>query len=219
MHSPQTPPSRLSTSRRRRRWFAVILIGVAALGVSAASAGRLLVREDPVHRADAVVVLGGSWVNRWLEADALFEAGDAPLIVISSGGRDLGELELERRGIHVPGPADTARTLLVDALHVPAAAVIVLSDDVDNTAQEAVVVRGLARARGWRAVIAITDRASTRRAGFALRRELGPAVEVMMRAPRLDPYDPAHWWRTRQDVRSTLYELPKLVAYWFGLRG
>ena len=102
---------------------------------------------------------------------------------------------------------------------VPADAIETLPDELDNTAQEADAIATWARERHWTRLIVITDRASTRRAGFAMRRVLGSDTKVIMRGPRIDPFAPDAWWRSRRDVRAVLYETPKLLAYWCGLRG
>lgn len=198
----------------------VLALGLIALGaIVLFGTGHVLSSEDQLQNADAIYVLGGSWVERGLEATDLLREGRAPHIVISNAGFDNGLRELERRGVQVTRPGDAFAALMTRQLGVPADAVEVLPDDLDNTAQEADAMRGPVATHGWKRLIVITDRASTRRAGFAMRRALGSGVEVIMRAPRLDPFSPGHWWRRRADVRAVIYETPKLLAYWLGLRG
>lgn len=192
----------------------VVLISACALG-----AGRFVTREDPLQHADAIYVLGGSWVQRWLEAADLYNEHFAPNIVISRGTISDGERELARRGVAFPSEGELGRRGMVDHLGIPAAAVAVLTTDVDNTAQEAEAIKVVATERHWRRLIVITDRASTRRAGFAMRRVLGANVEVIMRAPRTDAFPPNGWWKRRATFRTVFYELPKLLAYWVGLKG
>jgi len=206
----------MSLSRLQR---AIAIAVVVLLTASLVGAGRLVTQEDPLQKADAIYVLGGSWVERWLEAADLYGEGFAPQIVISRGTVEGGERELARRGIAVAGPAESGRRIMIDALKIPSTAVEVLPTDVDNTAQEAEAIRGVIADRHWQRVIVITDRASTRRAGYAMRRVLGPSVDVVMRAPRLDQFPPNGWWRHRANFRTVFYELPKLIAYWFGLKG
>ena len=143
---------------RGRRWvrLGVVLAIVAGAG-ACLGAGRAITREDALVDADAIYVLGGTWVQRWLEAVDLYKEGRAPRIVMSPGG--------------------------------------------------------------WTRLIVITDRPNSRRAGFAMRRVLGPGVQVIVHASRHDHYDPARWWRSRPDFRATFYEVPKLFAYWLGLAG
>jgi len=204
----------ISRSQRVMALLFVGLITAALLG-----SGRLVTDEDPLQKADAIYVLGGSWVQRWLEAVDLFREGYAPHIVISRGTIEEGERELGRRGVPFPGPGEMGRNAMVTHLGIPPDAVEVLTTDVDNTAQEAETIKDIAAGRRWHRLIVITDRASTRRAGFAMRRVLGPGVDVVMRGPRLDGFPPGGWWRRRADFRTVFYELPKLVAYWVGLKG
>jgi uncharacterized SAM-binding protein YcdF (DUF218 family) len=207
------------TSPRARRWGVSLALVAVTAWAGVVALGRMVAHEDPLQHADAIYVLGGTWASRWVEAVELRREGYAPLIVLSPDQLDLAQVQLEARGVHIPNPAEIARDIMVGHLQVPAAAVVILPNGVDNTAQEADAIRDLARQRQWRRLIVITDRASTRRAGFAFRRVFGAALNITMRAPRSDGYDPAHWWRTRQDVRQTFYETPKLIAYWLGLRG
>ena len=202
---------------RVQRFIALSLVVVLAAGL--AGAGGMVTHEDPLQTADAIYVLGGSWEQRWLEAADLYNEHYAPHIVISLGTIDAGARELQRRGIPYPTAPELGRNALVDHLHIPSSAVEVLTVSVDNTAQEAEAIKAPANARHWRRLIVITDRASTRRAGFAMRRVLGPGLDIVMRAPRIDDFQPDGWWKRRADFRTVFYELPKLVAYWLGLKG
>ena len=163
-------------------------------------------------------MLGGTRSDRALEAAELYRQGYAPRIVMSSGGREGAELALAARGLHVPTEAEIMRDVMVKDLAIPASAVEVLPEDVDNTAQEAENIRSRVLTRHWTRLIVITGRATTRRAGFAFRRALGRDISVMVWASRYDGYRSARWWTTRADIRTTLAEFPKLVAYWLGLR-
>jgi uncharacterized SAM-binding protein YcdF (DUF218 family) len=203
----------------RRHLLPVLALLAAAGACLFLSLGHLVMSLDPIQRSDAIYVLGGSRVNRVVEALRLYREGAAPRIVLSGGAREYGEAELAREGIHLPNDAEVSRDLLVTKLHVPAAAVIVLPDIVDNTAQEADAIKPVAEAEGWHQLIVITERTATRRAGFAFRRVLSPRVTVIVTSNRDDPYNPNRWWSARWSVRSTFYEAPKLLAYWLGLRG
>jgi len=202
---------------RSRRLLAAVLVLLAAGAVL--GAGRVLVREDPLAPADAIYVLGGSWISRCIEAADLYHANLAPTIIVSGGTTADFTSLLARRGLNVPGDADLCRALVVDQMHVPAAAIHALDASVDNTAQEADAIAPLVRDRRWRRLIVITDRTTTRRAGYAMTRVLGKDVQVFMRAPRDDAFDPARWYASRASFRQVFYELPKLLAYWCGLRG
>lgn len=194
--------------------------GLLLGAVTIAGAGRLLVRVDPIDPAspaDVIYVLGGSRVDRWLEAVELYNAGAARHIILSRGGTEAGEVLLASRGIAVPNDADIGRGVMVQHLGVPATAVEVLPEPVDNTAHEADAILERARRQGWNHIIIITASSATRRAGYAFKRVLGDNIRVTVRQTRFDEYDPVWWWRSRVSFRQTFYEVPKLLAYWLGL--
>lgn len=193
--------------------------GLLLGAVTIAGAGRLLVRVDPIEPApaDAIYVLGGSRVDRWLEAAELYRTGAARRIVLSRGSIEPGEILLASRGISVPNDGDIGRGVMVQHLGIPAEAVDVLPQPVDNTAAEAEAILERARREGWSHIIVITAGSATRRAGYAFHRVLGNDIRVTMRQTRFDEYDPVWWWRSRLSFRQTFYEVPKLFAYWLGL--
>jgi uncharacterized SAM-binding protein YcdF (DUF218 family) len=206
-------------SAARRTFAAMLLLAAAACGWLLIDGGRYLQHEDALQRSDAIFVLAGMRTERWLEAYDLFKDGYAPTILLSPGRTEPGERILKARGVHFPSEAELQRDALVQ-LGVPAAAVIASEGFVDNTAQEADFLRTTAQARGWRRVIVVTSKFHTRRSGFAFRRALsGTGIEIVMRASRYDPSDPARWWRTRADFRFGIYEWEKLLAYRLGAGG
>jgi len=181
--------------------------------------GSVLVARDTMARADAIYVLDGAYVDRAVEAADLFRAGFAPRILISRGTRDVSEVALAAQGVRLPTRAEIAKDILVTRLGLPASAIEPLTEPVGSTADEAKVIAARAAAENWSAVIVITDRASTGRAGYIFRKVLGPKVTVIAWANRLDRYDPSRWWTNRPMVRTTFYELPKVIVYWLGLSG
>src|SRR5690242_10135265 len=93
-----------------RRWLRPGLrLAAAALGLLAAAlvcwlpfAGRYLVLERPLAQSDAIVVLAGARVERWLEAADLFKAGWAPRVLLSPGQIESAEVQLRARGVRFP---------------------------------------------------------------------------------------------------------------------
>lgn len=183
------------------------------------STGALLVETDTMAPADVIFVLDGSFLERAVEAADLFRAGFAPRILISRGGQDASEKFFDAEGVHLPTRAEVAREVIVAQLGLPRAAVETLAAPVDSTADEATLLAARVARDHWTRVIVITDRASTRRAGYIFRKVLGPNVTVIAWSSRRDSYNPARWWATRPMVRTTFYELPKILIYWIGLSG
>jgi uncharacterized SAM-binding protein YcdF (DUF218 family) len=179
-------------------------------------AGRVMYHEDGLVKADAVFVLAGERINRWLEASDLVNEGWAPEIALGGGYRESLERRLLGRGISIPSEGEVARAALIQLGHPPDRVRIL--GYTDNTSEEAQMLRREAVARRWSRVIVVTSKLHTRRAGIAMRREFaGTGVQVIMRASRYDDDDPAHYWRKRRTVRTMLSELPKLLAYWAGI--
>jgi uncharacterized SAM-binding protein YcdF (DUF218 family) len=201
--------------RRTVRWTLVTAVLVLLLFLP--FAGRFLVADDPLEKADLILVFAGARVERWLEAAELYKEGWAPRIVLSPGPVEPIEQQLAARGVVYPREGDLARQALID-YGIPADAVTVLPGGVDNTAHEAAVVARTLSGTGRARLIIVTSPYHTRRAGVAFRRALaGAHVAVIVRATRFSKSDPSRWWRRREDVRYVLNELPKLLAYALGV--
>ena len=200
------------------RSAAVLALAAAiAFAIFLPFAGRALAQEDTLADADAIVVLAGARVERWLEAVDLYRERRAPVIVLSPGRVDEAEARLAAMGIRFPREVELAREAMRQ-MGIPGEAIAILPGSVDNTAAEAAAVRATFHDAGWHRMIVVTSKYHSRRAGFAFRREFaGTPVQVLVRASRHDPSEPAHWWRRRADVRYVSSELQKLAAYMLGL--
>jgi uncharacterized SAM-binding protein YcdF (DUF218 family) len=179
--------------------------------------GRFLTKEDSLQKADAIAVLAGTSMDRPLEAADLYKEGYAPRIVLTHEMREASYVALAARGVTVPAAADEQREILV-RLGVPVNAIVLPMRIHDNTAQEAQTFRELAVKNRWRRIIVVTSKYHLRRAGFAIRREMGgTGVEVEMHGTRYEDVNPDRWWTTRSDLRWVLDEGAKLIAYELGL--
>lgn len=195
----------------------VLLLATLAALAGCPYAGRYLIVDRPLQKADAIVVLAGAQVDRWLEAVDLHREGLAPSILLSPGYVDpLGD-ELRARGIRLPREIDVHRDAMIQ-LGIPATAIEIMPHGYDNTADEAAGVRTIARSRGWTRLIVVTSKYHTRRSLFAFERELrGSGIEVQVRGSRYDRAQPDGWWQNRSDLRFVVSELQKLAAYRLGL--
>jgi uncharacterized SAM-binding protein YcdF (DUF218 family) len=203
----------------RRTILALLALAVLTAAWFLYYGGRYLQHEDPLQKSDAIFVLAGTRAERAIEAIDLYKEGYAPLVILSPGLVEPAEVLLRNRGVRFPRQDDLQRDALVQS-GIPAEAVLATGGFVDNTAQEANLLRAIVQTRGWRRVIIVTSKYHTRRAAFAFRRGLeGTGTEVVMRASRYDSSDPARWWRHRSDLRFGLSEWQKLVAYYLGLEG
>lgn len=200
----------------RRRRIAVGLAALVALAVAALpllrAAGRFLVEDDPLQRADAIVVLAGSYPDRILEAAALYRDGWAPRIILCREPENAGFRKLRDLGVRVPRPFELNRTV-AEQMGVPADAITVLDRPAASTVSEADVVLAEVLARGYRSILLVTSKYHSHRAGLIYRHLAGDHVAVVVRAARDDDFQPEGWWRDRASARRVAIEYQKLLTF------
>ena len=178
--------------------------------------GNWLVVEDPLEKADAIFVLGGTRFERPLEAVDLLNEGWAPRIMLFRMVKDSGEMELLRRGFPFALESDVQEEAL-RRMGLSRQAVVVL-DEQDSTKDEAQAIRDVAVRNRWSRVIVVTSKQHTRRARLAISRRLdGSGVALVMRSSRYDRSNTDRWWRSRSTLRFTLFETQRLFGYWIGV--
>ena len=190
----------------------LLIIGAAALS----KLGAFLVVSDPLQKADAIVVLGGTMYERQLEAVDLYKAGMAPRICLFREVADYGERELIARGVPFLRPVDV-QVDAMEKLGVPRRVITIL-DEADSTADEAAHLLALVTNDHMSRVIIVTSKQHTRRARLVMRRRLASTgVTVMVHPTSYDKAEVDHWWRERATLRFTLFESQRLLAYWIGV--
>jgi len=186
-----------------------LLGGLLALGLFTLWVGHFLTVDDALSQADGIVVLGGGNSNRAQHAVGLFDQEYAPLVIFSGG--TLKEVGLA---------CSSALLSLEDAqeLGLPEGAALI-APEAQSTYDEAVNVRQLAQAHGWRSLIVVTDPLHTRRAARTFRALL-PGVSVTVSAAPDPRYDPARWWESEHGLVGVFNEILKLGFYWarYGIR-
>ena len=164
--------------------------------------------NEPAAHADAILVLGDDnfYGDRATEAAQLFRQGVAPLVVASgrrlrpgAGMSELIEHDLIERG-------------------VPKENVLRFPHDADNTREEAVALRRLAKEKGWKSVVVVTSNYHTRRVRYIFQKVFPSGVEVSVASARDGDFDPEHWWERRKSVKEFLGELVGMVAAMWELR-
>ena len=194
--------------------LAAVLLVIAAL--AAPRLGAWLVVEDPLQKADAIFVLGGTLFERPLEAVDLYHEGWAPRIMLMRQIADDGEVELRRRGIPYQREIDVQIDVL-NRLGVPLSVIDILGEQ-DSTKDEAIALLAIVREKRWARVIVVTSKQHTRRARMTMNWRLaGSGAQAVVRASRYDLSDVDGWWRNRSTLRFTLFETQRLMAYWLGI--
>lgn len=200
--------------RRRTRVFALILLSLAVWSLAAWALASALIVQEPLERADALVVLSGAstYIERTHRAAELYHEGRAPRIILTNDGQQGGWNNQQRRN---PFFIERAREELL-RLNVPAEAIEEIPQPLSNTHEEAVELRRYAAGRGLRSLIIVTSAYHSRRARWTLRRvfegsdvSLGMSpAPVGQQTPR-----PALWWFFPSGWRLVAGEYVKFVYY------
>ena len=191
--------------------LALILAGVVIFfGV-----GRWLVAENPLEKAQAVVVLSGGMPIRAMEAARLYHQGYAPQIWLTRPEQP--SAALEPMGIANSGE-DFFNAKVLAHEGVPPDAIRVLEPQINNTADEVRAIATEAARENASAVIIVTTKAHTRRVG-RLWHQLASAshCRAIIRAAATDSFDGTHWWRNTRDALDVVREVLGLLNSWAGL--
>ena len=167
--------------------------------------GESWVIEDPLDRADAILVLSDDnfFADRSTRAAEVYRQGLAPIVVASgrrlrpyAGVSELMEHDLVERG-------------------VPKDKIIKVAHNAQNTRDEAQELARVAVERKWRKVIVVTSNYHTRRARYIFQRIFPARVSVRVTGARDGSFDPERWWEKRVSVKQFARELAGMaVAVW-----
>ena len=205
-------------AKKRRVAAPLLLISLGVL-VAAASVvflgiGRWLTVEDPLEKAQGIVVLSGRMPIRAREAARLYHAGFAPEIWLTRTVEPAASLQ----AMHIAYIGEefyNTRVLMQEG--VPENAVRILEQTIDNTADELRVIAAELERRGGHRVILVTTKAHTRRVRALWTYLADPRIQAIVRAAPDDPFQPAHWWRTTGDALDVVRESLGLLNVWAGL--
>jgi uncharacterized SAM-binding protein YcdF (DUF218 family) len=211
-NSSETTPRRHWRTRR-------IVLGLAGMVLSGAVVfllylGRWLVVEDPLEKAQAIVVLSGRMPLRAMEAAKLYRQGYAPKVWLTHS-TEPGET-LEAMGISYVGEESyNLRVLMHEG--VSANDIRVLEPAIINTADElAAASTALAEEKGG-TVIIVTSKVHTRRVRILWNRLAAGRGRAIVRAASDDPFEPRRWWRTTGDALDVVREFLGILNAWAGM--
>ena len=176
--------------------------------------GRWLTVEDPLEKAQAIVVLSGRMPIRAMEAARLYRAGYGPEIWLTRTVEPAASLQ----AIHIAYIGEdfyNTRVLMHEG--VPENAIRILELPVINTADEVRLISAELGRRGDSRVILVTTKVHTRRVRALWRRLADARMRAIVRASPDDPFQPGHWWRTTRDTLDVVRESLGLLNAWAGL--
>jgi uncharacterized SAM-binding protein YcdF (DUF218 family) len=191
----------------------LVLAGAAAFWC-ARNAARWLNNPDPPARADAIIVLAGTY-QRAIHAANLYRKGLAPVVYVSVPAPDPAAKELAPLGIRLPPKAEIYEQTL-QAMGVPQSAIRRLGRGSLSTFDEAA-----AAAKEFRAgsrLLLVTSPFHVRRARMIFLDQLEDrGVGINVAAVPQEQF-PDRWWVSQDAAREVLLEWAKIVFYVLGGR-
>lgn len=197
---------------------ALLTLLVAALAVAAIpalreaalrGAGSLLVTDEPLEPADAIVVTLDSGGAGTLEASNLVKAGIAGRVALFADPPSPEYQEFVRRGLPYEDRAalqamQLQRLGVEDVVRIPVA--VWGTDDVARA------LPSWCMSNGYRVVVLVTEAGHARRTRRVVDRVLsGSPVRVIVRPSAYSAFDPNGWWQTRAGARMGIIETQKLL--------
>jgi uncharacterized SAM-binding protein YcdF (DUF218 family) len=173
-----------------------------------------LIIEAPLARADAIVVLGGSanYQERAREAARLLREGRAPIILLTNDNLRGPWSSVEQRN---PFFYERAFDEIENA-GVPADKIDVLMQPVNNTHEEAELVRKYALDHGFHSVLIVTSAYHSRRALWTFSRVFRDTdinVGLIPASTGIETPRPATWWLTARGWKWVPTEYVKMIYY------
>ena len=190
--------------------FGVILImGIIFLEPLLRGVSRVLVHEDPIVKADAIVVLAGGTGSRIEAAARLYREGFGEKLLFS--------------GFRVYSETYSSSLMKTYALKlgVPEVNIITSNPDVEvSTRGESLANLELLKMNRMKKFIIVTSAYHTRRTNLIYKRAVSLLeydVEFLV-YPAPDPYVPINsWWKIRTGQKLIFFEYVKSIAYYFNL--
>ena len=185
--------------------FLLLIVALVAFHRSLLNAaGRWLIVEDPIERADVIVLLsGGPGDERVRQAAALFHEGYAPRVLLSGGEEMLG----------ISIPEVLRRQALAHG--IPAGALLFESGST-STYEQARELLPQFQAMGVRRAIVITSPYHSRRTRYLFRKVFGGTPVDLRVFPVQDSvFDSAEWWTREGDTERVVLEYIKLILSLF----
>jgi uncharacterized SAM-binding protein YcdF (DUF218 family) len=219
---PSTFTPQLSTAPAKPRRWLRRLAWASGIGLLLLLGGYLFrapllagladawVVNDPVTKADAIVILGGGPENRPFAAAKLYHDGVAPMVLYT----DVRPGPTAELGITLREAELTRRILLSNG--VPETAMTMIGTNVASTYDESRAVRAWIEKSGAKSIIIPTDPFHTRRVRWVFSRELRD-TKTQIHVVAINPvrYRAEDWWRHEEGVIAFQNEVIKYIYYRF----
>jgi len=209
----------------------VHLLRLAALPLISTDNGKL-------HRADAILILGGGQDTRTVGAVALYRAGLAPVILLANEE----PLPFAGYGLARSG-SEIAIEILTGVEQVPPQVIDIIGTScsidyaslermsgrmswggllceldrfgfVTSTFEEAKALRLWCLANNARSVIIVTNPFHSRRVRWIFTKVLADEIDMQIATVDAHQYTPRNWWESEEGLIALNNEWVKMVYYW-----
>jgi uncharacterized SAM-binding protein YcdF (DUF218 family) len=192
-------------------WFFALLLVVLALWFFRypllRATGNVLIKNDPLHHADAIYVLGGASVDRGVAAAELLQKGLAPIAYCT--GENIPQ-SLLGEGLLITEAQLTTNVML----HEGAQDVLPIPEGT-STWDESHIILDHARQLAADTIIVVTTDFHSRRVGRVFRSPFRKAgITVLVYGAPASVYDAQRWWETEEGLLMVNNEYVKLLYYW-----
>jgi uncharacterized SAM-binding protein YcdF (DUF218 family) len=190
-------------------WRSLFIVFISSLGwLLASSIGGALVVSKPLKKADAIVLMAGSFRERAPEAARLFQEGVAPRIILTNDGVFSSWSQRDQRNLYEIEWA----TELLTFLEIPRNSIVQLPFLRSGTYYDAVALRTYCRQNNIHAILLVTSDYHTRRALWTFRRIF---INEQITIGIIPVISASQGWFTdfRQICREVVTELVKSVYY------
>ncbi|MGI8642321.1 MAG: YdcF family protein [Pyrinomonadaceae bacterium] len=206
----------MKTTRSFKLITAFLLLFLAWILLAWYAAERLIVAQ-PMERAEAIWILGGSaaYIERTQEAALLFKNGTAPKIFLTNDGTKAGWSRKEQR--NTPYIELAEQSLIRQG--VPNDAIEILPPITKSTQDEANLLTETAKERGLKSVLLVTSAYHTRRTLWTFEKTVqnnNISIEIGIESPPTGQQTPPpfYWWLTTRGWNVVAGEYLKTVYYW-----
>jgi uncharacterized SAM-binding protein YcdF (DUF218 family) len=177
--------------------YRILLLLLGIVGIGLPFMATPLIAQDPLHPADAIVVIGGDHKpDRVAHAVQLYEQGYAPIVILSAGnvvwegGEQMAEAEVLRRQ--------------AIALGLPPE-VILMEAESQNTRENALFTRQLSEAHKFKSLLLVTSTYHSRRARHIFLGVFSPDSTITISTQPAPPPFCSQCWLFFPDYTQTVF--------------
>jgi len=169
-----------------------------------------LIVEDPLQKADALVILSGGGFDRGNEAVKIMQSGYASK-AICTGGNPV--IELKVFNIDTLESDMTAANLRRQG--IPDSNIVELRNGT-STKEESLLIADYCHQHAIKKIIIVSSKLHTRRVNEVFKPKLKKqGIEVIVRGAHNSQFDELQWWRDENGLIAVNNEWLKRFYYWW----